>query len=115
MNPILYIFIIIIILFVSFSVLSLIIIYSTKENFASKYNEYNSNNLIKTPMKFKQQLDFLTYSNFKPECCPSVYSNSKGCLCYDNDEDTSIITRGNNRHFTKNDCYIKSITKNNLK
>ena len=92
-------------------VLSLIIIYSTRENFTSQTNQSNSNDLIKTPIKFSQQLDFLTYSNFEPKCCPSVYSNSKGCLCYDNDEDISIITRGNNRLFTKNDCYIKSITK----
>ncbi len=111
MNLVLYIFIILLLLFFSFVVLSLIIIYNTKENFTSQYNEYNSNSLIKTPMKFTQQLDFLTYSKFQPECCPSVYSNSKGCLCYNNDEDISIITRGNNRHFTKNDCYIKSITK----
>ena len=89
-------------------VLVLIILYGTRENFTS---QNNSNGLIKTPMKFKQQLDFLTYSKFDSKCCPSVYSNSKGCLCYENDEDISIITRGNNREFTENDCYINSITK----
>ena len=99
-------------IFFSCLVLSLIVIYSTRENFTSNdSNQYNNNKLIKSPMKFTQQLDFLTYSNFSPKCCPSVYSSSSGCLCFDYDEDTSIITRGNNRHFTKNDCYIKSITK----
>lgn len=95
-----------------FLVLSLIIIYTTRESFNSKdSNQHNNNKLIKSPMKFTQQLDFLTYSKFSPKCCPSVYSSSSGCLCFDHDEDTSIITRGNNRHFTQNDCYIKSITK----
>lgn len=93
-------------------VLSIIIIYKNRENFiTNELNQYNSNKLIKSPIKFTQQLDFLTYSKFSPDCCPSVYSSSGGCLCFDYDEDTSIITRGNNRYFTKNDCYIKSITK----
>lgn len=110
MNFVIY-YIIFSILFICL-VLSLVMIYISRENFTSgELNQSNSNILIKSPMKFTQQLDFLTYSNFKPDCCPSVYSSSGGCLCFDYDEDTSIITRGNNRYFTKNDCYIKSITK----
>ena len=110
MNFVIY-YIIFSILFICL-VLSLVMIYIGRENFTSgELNQSNNNDLIKSPIKFTQQLDFLTYSKFKPECCPSVYSSSGGCLCFDYDEDTSIITRGNNRYFTKNDCYIKSITK----
>ena len=110
MNFVIY-YIIFSILFICL-VLSLVIVYIGREKFTSgDLNQMNSNNLIKSPMKFTQQLDFLTYSNFSPKCCPSVYSSSGGCLCFDYDEDISIITRGDNRYFTKNDFYIKSITK----
>ena len=110
MNFVIY-YIIFSILFICL-VLSLVIGYIGRENFTSgELNQMNNNNLIKSPIKFTQQLDFLTYSKFKPECCPSTYSSSGGCLCFDHDEDISIITRGDNRYFTKNDCYIKSITK----
>ena len=78
----------------------------------NQYNENFENKLIQSEMKHKGQLDMLTYSTFKPECCPSVYSNSTGCLCYDNIEDLALITRGGNRYFTQNDAYIQSITKN---
>ena len=71
-----------------------------------------NNKLIQTKKKDKGQIDMLTYSTFKTECCPSVYSNSSGCLCYDNIEDLALITRGGNRYFTENDAYIQSITRN---
>jgi hypothetical protein len=71
-----------------------------------------NNKLIQTKKKDKGQIDMLTYSTFKKECCPSVYSNSSGCLCYDNIEDLALITRGGNRYFTENDAYIQSITRN---
>lgn len=53
--------------------------------------------------KFDDHIDMLTYSIFDPWCCPSVYSNSRGCLCYDNDEDITITSRGGNRYLTKRD------------
>ena len=39
----------------------------------------------------------LTYSTFSPDCCPSVYSSSTGCLCDNNNEFSAITTRGGNR------------------
>ena len=61
--------------------------------------------------KFPGHIDFLTYSRFSHECCPSVYTTSSGCLCFDNDEDKLIITRGGNRHFTKRDRMIDQYNK----
>lgn len=91
-------------------VLSLYLKKRLGENFTMKeYNMENKNLLIKSNEKDKEQLDILKYSNFKPECCPSVYTNSSGCLCFDYDEDMAIITRGNNRTFTRNDAYIKTL------
>ena len=46
---------------------------------------------------FKDQIDLLATSNFKPECCPNVYTTSHGCLCNDNYEHEEIIGRGGNR------------------
>lgn len=36
-------------------------------------------------------------SQFKPECCPSVYSSSSGCLCFDKTTFGILASRGGNR------------------
>ena len=52
------------------------------------------NNILIQNKKMPQQLDLLTYSTFSPDCCPSVYSSSTGCLCDNNNEFSAITTRG---------------------
>jgi hypothetical protein len=42
-------------------------------------------------------LDPLFNGKFKPECCPSSYSSSSGCLCTDVNTTELIIVRGGNR------------------
>lgn len=42
-------------------------------------------------------IDSLMAGKFKPECCPSVYSNSHGCLCKGRSTFDLIVTRGGNR------------------
>ena len=61
-----------------------------------KIETFENNNLIQNK-KMPQQLDLLTYSTFSPDCCPSVYSSSTGCLCNNNNEFSAITTRGGNR------------------
>ena len=36
------------------------------------------------------------HNQFKPECCPSTYSNSTGCLCRNEIQDRFIQSRGSN-------------------
>jgi hypothetical protein len=52
---------------------------------------------------FDSKIDYLVDSTFKPECCPSVYTSSIGCLCNKNNEFEVITTRGGNR--TRDDCF----------
>jgi hypothetical protein len=42
------------------------------------------------------EMDFLANSEFKPECCPSTYSNSSGCWCGTAQDYNYLITRGGN-------------------
>jgi hypothetical protein len=42
------------------------------------------------------EMDFFSNSSFKPECCPSTYSNSQGCACLTGDQYNYLITRGGN-------------------
>ena len=42
---------------------------------------------------------FLSESKYMPECCPSDYSTSRGCLCNFNGESDIIITRGGNKSY----------------
>ena len=39
---------------------------------------------------------FLANSAFKPECCPSTYSNSQGCWCGTSQDYNYLIQRGGN-------------------
>jgi hypothetical protein len=37
-------------------------------------------------------------TTFKPECCPSTYSNSEGCACITTDQYNYLIERGGNNN-----------------
>jgi len=44
-----------------------------------------------------ETLDVLFDATFKPECCPTPYSSSTGCLCLDINHSELIKMRGGNR------------------
>jgi hypothetical protein len=44
-----------------------------------------------------KNIDLLYDATFKPECCPTPYSTSSGCLCTDTNHSELIIMRGGNR------------------
>jgi hypothetical protein len=43
-----------------------------------------------------KSIDPLYDASFKPECCPSIYSSSSGCLCDEPQNLNVIATRGGN-------------------
>lgn len=47
------------------------------------------------PLK-EGEMDFLANSEFKPECCPSTYSNSSGCWCGTSQDYNYLVMRGGN-------------------
>lgn len=46
----------------------------------------------------KDKLDMLSGVNFKPECCPSLYTNSMGCACIDTSQQKFLSERGGNNY-----------------
>jgi hypothetical protein len=44
----------------------------------------------------KGELNMFANTPFKPECCPTTYSNSMGCACINMDQYNYLITRGGN-------------------
>lgn len=38
---------------------------------------------------------------FSLDCCPSKYSNDKGCLCMDNTISKEVSSRGSNRYLSQ--------------
>tara|TARA_B110000261_G_C12925132_1_gene294073 strand:+ start:243 stop:512 length:270 start_codon:yes stop_codon:yes gene_type:complete len=58
----------------------LLYLYSNKEPFETQYNGG----------------DMYLDSEFKPECCPSDYTTSSGCLCKNNPTRDMLIMRGGN-------------------
>jgi hypothetical protein len=59
----------------------------------SKYSQYNGGEV---PLKDDEMLMF-NNNEFKPECCPSTYSSSTGCLCISEEQVNFINQRGGNR------------------
>lgn len=53
-----------------------------------------------------QSLDIFTDKLFKPECCPSLYTKSSGCMCEDPTNHNLLVMRGGNRMLK--DTYVKS-------
>jgi hypothetical protein len=45
----------------------------------------------------RKSIDALADATFKPECCPTPYSSSSGCLCPTRYDAALITTRGGNR------------------
>ena len=63
-----------------------------RENFTCKETKQAISDYPKT-----YNLDPLFNGIFKPECCPSPYSSSTGCLCEDANTTELIKVRGGNR------------------
>lgn len=47
------------------------------------------------------QMFMFAFNRASPECCPSSYSTSQGCVCMTNDQTNFISQRGNNNKFNK--------------
>ena len=43
-----------------------------------------------------ESMDPLFDASFKPECCPSTYTTSSGCLCYESKNFDLLASRGGN-------------------
>ena len=56
---------------------------------------YNGNNNFNKD----NDLFFFTETAAKPECCPSTYSNSAGCLCASPEQNNFLNQRGENRSY----------------
>lgn len=48
----------------------------------------------------ESELILFNQNKFAPECCPSVYSNSTGCVCATPEQMKYLNTRGGNRTLT---------------
>lgn len=59
---------------------------------------------IKTDFAYKPyqlppgEMDILAVTTFKPECCPNLYSNGKGCACPTEEQYNFIKERGGNNY-----------------
>tara|TARA_B100000963_G_scaffold113772_1_gene99019 strand:+ start:3382 stop:3900 length:519 start_codon:yes stop_codon:yes gene_type:complete len=56
----------------------------------------NGPNVDGTPYTPKA-MSMLKYNQSKPECCPSTFSTSTGCVCLNKKQSDFINSRGNNR------------------
>jgi len=62
----------------------------------NKLNTYKNN--VGTPVPLPEgELFFFADNKFKPECCPSTYSDSMGCACLSQAQVDYVNQRGGNR------------------
>ena len=52
---------------------------------------------IKTPEIAPKHLFMFANNQASPECCPSTYSTSTGCICRNTTQDKLIQSRGANK------------------
>ncbi len=72
--------------------------YIEKENLMNtSFVEQETLDAIKQYPQTDYFIDPLMAGKFKPQCCPSVYTNSNGCLCKSRNTFDLIVTRGGNR------------------
>lgn len=50
-----------------------------------------------SPGMNKKKLFMLTYNQCKPECCPSTYTCSNGCVCLTDNQRDFLTKRGHNK------------------
>jgi hypothetical protein len=62
--------------------------------YSMQYNQLEIDNMPNVP---SGSLSILAENKVSPECCPSAYTTSNGCVCLTNDQLESIKTRGGNR------------------
>ena len=68
------------------------------DNYANemKYQDNLQKSSQNTLKSDKKNAFMLSENNFKPECCPSNYTNSKGCACITLEQEQELIKRGGN-------------------
>lgn len=48
-------------------------------------------------MNINESQNIMNKCSFSLECCPSIYSNDKGCMCIDKEVSELLSTRGYNK------------------
>ena len=68
------------------------------DNYANemKYQDNLNKSSQYTLKSDKKKAFMLSENDFKPECCPANYSNSKGCACITLEQEQELIKRGGN-------------------
>lgn len=70
--------------------------YSSNLGYANAIHQSNTH--VGTPVPLPEgELFFFTQNQFKPECCPNIYSSSTGCACMSKEQHQYLNTRGGNR------------------
>lgn len=57
----------------------------------------NFSTSLEDEMNMNESQKVMNSCNFSLECCPSMYSNDKGCMCMDKEQEEVLQTRGYNR------------------
>ena len=74
--------------------------WEAKDNkYVSPYQSLEVNVAGNVPLK-EGELFMFNDNNFKPECCPSAYSSSTGCVCASPEQMKYLNQRGGNRTTT---------------
>lgn len=59
-----------------------------------KFYEYF---VLDDEMNINESQNIMNNCSFSLECCPSIYSNDKGCMCIDKEVSEILSTRGYNK------------------
>ena len=71
-------------------------------NYASYYKGLEANKVGAVPPLPNDRLDMFYMNESRPDCCPSTYSSSTGCVCETPEQAMYLNSRGGNRTFSTN-------------
>ena len=71
-------------------------------DYSSWFKHLEANKTGMVPPLGEGQLDMLNGTPASPDCCPSTYSTSTGCICETAEQAKYLNSRGGNRTFATN-------------
>lgn len=64
---------------------------------AQTCEKYTENSYVDEDMHMNESTRIMNSCKFSLECCPSIYSNDRGCMCMDKKQEEIMKTRGYNK------------------
>lgn len=76
----------------------IVLLFIKSENCSLRSNiQSNEKFMLNEDINMNESQKVMNSCKFSLDCCPSMYSNDRGCMCMDKEQEEVLVTRGYNR------------------